>query len=263
MRFFEKIFGKKEQPIKSYKDFWAWFQTNERQFYAIMQSGKDPENGFFDKLSPKLEEAKEGLFYLAGMFDKNTAELIITPDGVIRNIVFVEELVKAAPSLPNWKFTALKPENKEGGFVVNMAAYKFSSENLSFYAIDKPNYPDEVNIVIIHDDYNEEDKSTLTNGVYIFLDTYLGELYSITAIDNLSVIARKEATKELIPMSKLKSYLTWREKEFVEKYNDTRHNTNDNMYSSFQAEHENGSPLVAIINTGYLNGTAKHPTLGF
>ena len=34
---------------------------------------------------------------------RNTSELVITPDGVIKNIAFVEELVQAAPKMINWK----------------------------------------------------------------------------------------------------------------------------------------------------------------
>ena len=37
--------------------------------------------------------------------------------------------------------------------------------------------------------------------------------------------------KELIPISKLKDFLTWREKEFIEKYEGTRHNTENDSYA--------------------------------
>lgn len=40
------------------------------------------------------------------MYDENTVELIITPDGDLKNIAFAEELVEAAPKLDKWKFTA-------------------------------------------------------------------------------------------------------------------------------------------------------------
>jgi len=261
MRFLKKLFGKKAQPIRSYEDFWNWFQTNERKFYAIVKSGENPEKDFFDKLSPKLEELKEGFFYMSGMLDDNTAELVLTPDGMIKNIVFVEELVEAAPPIPNWKFTALKPALDIENVRIDMAGYSFGSENLSFYSIDNSNYPDEVDIVIVHNDYNEEDKSTLTNGTYIFLDNYLGELNSVTTIDSLKVIPKEKAEKELIPIAKLKNYLIWREKEFVEKYSGSRYDTDSYTYSCLEAELNNGRPLVAIVNRTLLewDSQASHP----
>lgn len=254
-------FGKKEQPIMSYDDFWTWFQTNERKFYDIVKSGKNPEKDFFDKLSPKLEKIKDGYFFLTGMFDENTAELVLTPDGIIKNIVFVEELVKSAPTIQNWKFTALKPALDIENVRIDMAGYRFESENLSFYSIDDNNYPDEVDIVIVHNDYNEDDKSIIISGTYIFIDNYLGELNAVTTIDNLTVIPKDKAEKELIPIAKLKDYLIWREKEFVEKYSGFRYDTENDKYSSLEAELSNGRPFVAIINTTLLkwDSKASHP----
>ena len=261
MSLLKTIFGKKEQKIKSYDDFWTWFQSNEQKFYDIVKSGKNLEKGFFDKLSPKLGELKNGYFFLTGMFDDNTAELVLTPDGIVKNIVFVEELVKSAPKLSNWKFTALKPALDIENVRIEMAGYSFDSENLFFYSNDNNNYPDEVDIVIVYNDYNEEDKSTITNGTYIFLDNYLGELNSVTTIDNLIITSQNKAEKELITIAKLKDYLVWREKEFIEKYNRLRYDTENDMYSSLEAKLNNGRPLIAVINTTLLNWDRKasHP----
>ena len=263
MKLLKTIFGKKEEVIKSYDDFWNWFQSNERKFYEIVKSGQNPEKDFFDKLSLKLGELKDGYFYLTGMFNDNTVELILTADGIVKNIVFVEELVKSAPKISNWKFTALKPALEIENVRINIAGYNFNSENLSFYSIDNNDYPDEIDIVIVYSNYNEDDKSTIINGTYIFLDNYLGELNSVTTIDNLRVIAKDKAEKELIPIVKLKAYLIWREKEFVEKYNGLNYDTENDMYSSLEAELKNGRPLVAIINTTLLDwdNKASHPWL--
>lgn len=257
MSLFDKIFGKKEEPITTNEGFWIWFQKNEQAFFNTVKSGKNIERDFFNKLSSKLEELKDGFYYLTGMLDENTAELILTPEGMIKNVVFVEELLKVAPEIPNWKFTALKPALDIEDVRIDMAGYTFETENLSFYSIDNENYPDEVDIVIVYDNYNEEDKSPITNGIYIFIDNFLGELNSITTIDNLTVISRKQAGKELIPIAKLKDYLIWREKEFVEKYDGIRYNTENDGYSGLEAKLKDGRPLIAIINTTLLEWDSK------
>ena len=261
MSFLKNIFGNKDLPIKTYNDFWIWFQKNERAFYGIIKSGKNPEKDFFNKLSSILDELKGGFNYLAGMYDENTAELVFTPDGIINNIVFVEELVKSAPTIPNWKFTALKPALDIENVTIDMAGYRFDSENLSFYENTHPGYPDEIDIVIAHTDYKEEDKSTIISGTFIFLDNYLGELNAVTTIDNVKVIPKEQAEKDLIPIGKLKDYLIWREKEFVEKYNGFRYNTENDGYSTLEAELENGRPLIAIVNSSLLEWDCKasHP----
>ncbi|HMH23641.1 MAG TPA: hypothetical protein VK563_17765 [Puia sp.] len=109
MGFLKDIFARKEEQIKSYSDFWAWFKTKEKDFFKVVKNQKDIEKSFFDKLSPRLEELKDGYFYLTGMYDDNTVELVLTADGDTKNIVFVEELVAAAPQIDGWRFTALKP----------------------------------------------------------------------------------------------------------------------------------------------------------
>ena len=142
-----------------------------------------------------------------------------------------------------------------------MSGYKFNNENLSFYANEFPNYPDEIDITIVHKDLNDKNKSIISNGTYIFLDNYLGELDFITTIDNLTIISTEDALKELVPIAKLKDFLTWRQKEFVEKYTGVRHDTANDNYSGLEAKLESGNTLLAVINTDLLNweNKASHP----
>lgn len=261
MNFLKSLFKPKDHPITSYSDFWNWFLQNEQKFHNVLKNQGNVEKVFFDKLAPKLNQLKDGFWYLAGMYDKDTSELVLTPDGIIKNIVFVEELIQSAPQIPNWKFTALKPAMNVKNVRIDMKGYSFASENLSFYPINHKDYPDEIDIVVVHNDYNEKDKSAITNGVYIYLDNYLGELQFVTTIDNLTVISKNQIKEELIPISKLKDYLIWRQKEFIEKYEGLRHNTNEDNYSSIEASLENGLPLIAIINSDLLNwnNKASHP----
>lgn len=109
MSFLKSIFKTKDEPIYSYNDFWNWFEKNAKAFHKVIKGQGNVEKDFFDKLSPKLNELKDGFWYLTGMYDDTTAELVITADGTIKNIVFVEELIQTAPIIGGWKFTALKP----------------------------------------------------------------------------------------------------------------------------------------------------------
>jgi len=261
MNFLKNIFGKKDEPIKSYSDFWTWFQKNEKDFLNVVKSRQNIEKGFFDKLSPKLAELKDGYYYVTGMYDDNTVELVLTADGTIKNIVFIEELVEAAPKIEGWKFTALKPSLKIEDVTIKMGGIEFSSENLFFYSNELPNYPDEIDVCIIHNDITDDNRQQIINGTYIFLDNYLGELDFVNNIDNLQVITKSEAKKELVPIDKLKDFLIWRQKEFVEKYEGVRYDTENDEYSIMEAELESGNMLLAVINTDLLewDRQASHP----
>ncbi|GHT40677.1 hypothetical protein FACS189437_06620 [Bacteroidia bacterium] len=126
---------------------------------------------------------------------------------------------------------------------------------------DNPNFSDEVDITIVYNDFKEEDRETIISGIYVFIDNYLGELYSATTIDNLNIIGIKEVTKELIPIEKLKSYLIWREKEFVEKYEGERDHTENDSYSTLEAKTKDGNPIIAVANSTVLewDRKASHP----
>lgn len=261
MGFLKNLLGKKETPKKTNVSFWDWFQENGQHLYQTVKRGEQLEEKFFDQLMPKLAEEGEGFYCLTGMHDEYTAELILTADGVAKNIPLVKELAAAAPNIPNWKITALKPPFPVETAGIFMEGYAFNSNTLSFYPAEHPQFPDEIDIVVVHQDFKETDRQFITQGVYIFIDNYLGELNSATTIDNLSITSPDQADGELIPIDKLKDYLVWREKEFVEKYNDTRHHTENDTYSAMEGQLENGLPLFAIINTTLLDwdGKASHP----
>ena len=261
MSFLKNIFQAKERPIKSNEEFWDWFQKNESAFAKAVKEQNDIESNFFAKLSPKLKDLKDGFYFLTGMFDKNTVELVLTADGAINNIAFIEALVNAAPKIDGWRFTALKPAIPIKDVVIQMGGYKFSSENLNFYSNEDSNFPDEINITIVHDDFTEQNKTTIINGVYIFLDNFLGELNAVATIDSLKVIGKKDVTMPLVSIEKLKDFLIWRQAEFVEKYEGVRHDTENDNYSALEAELENGNMLLAIINMDLLgwDRKASHP----
>ena len=246
----------------TYNNFWTWFQENEKAFWSVVKKREDVEANFFDKIAPKLQEINEGIFYVTGMCDDNTAELILTADGNTHNVVFVEELIATAPRLDGWKFTALKPSSLNIENVnIEMAGQHFNAKNISFYANNHPEYPDEIDITVVHHDLTEENDKAVQDGTYIFLDNYLGELDFLINIDTLKIIGLSEAQEELIPIEKLKSYLVWRQKEFIEKYEDIRHSTPEDGYSMLEATLENGNKLLATINTELLkwNNKASHP----
>eukprot|EP01133_Synstelium_polycarpum_P012528 gene12528-14707_t len=261
MNFLKNILGSKQQALKSNENFWSWFRTRERVFFNVVKSHQNIEQDFFDELGPKLNELKEGYFYLTGMMNDDTAELVITADGNIKNIVFAEELVAQAPVLNGWKFTALKEALNIEDVNIRMGEYEFNRKNLQFYANDLENYPDEIDITVLYDELTKENENDISIGVYIFLENYLGELNAATIIDRLTIIRKDQAKKELIPIEKLKSFLIWREKEFIEKYEDIRSNADHDAYSMLEAQLENGNPLLAIINTELLgwDSKASHP----
>ncbi|WP_426278183.1 DUF695 domain-containing protein [Chryseobacterium sp. S-02] len=261
MKFLRRMFPSKYDNIVTNKDFWDWFVTHQKKFWKAIHNGEKIEEIFFDKMMSKLNQAKDGIFFLTGMYDNKTAELILTADTNIKNIVFVEDLIKLAPDIDNWKFTALKPEVNISKFHIKMGDHTFSADNLSFYATQDDNYPDEIDLTILYKYFNEADKEVIINGVYIYLNNLLGELTSATIIDHLQIKGSSPENVELIPIAKLKDYLRWRESEFEQKYQHKRYSAQKDNWGSFEAALSNGKPYFAIANTTVLewDHKASHP----
>lgn len=269
MKFLKKLLGNADEKNESIQttdlmsthEFWDWFRVHEKTFFEAVKTHTNIEEDFFDQMSPMLSQYKENIYFLSGMCEENIAELILTPDGNIKNIVFVEELIASAPQLPNWRFTALKPVHDMGDGFLEMAGYKFGTQNLSYYAIHDEAYPDEVDIVIVYDDFVAEDERTIGSAIYLYLDNFLGELKSITTIDNLTVVSRENAKKDPVPLTNLPAYLEARELSFIEKYEGMRYNTEEDEHSVLEATLQNGCPLIALVNTSLLkwDSKASHP----
>lgn len=246
----------------SYDLFWKWFVQHEQQFAQAVRTRNGIEAVFFNPLSEKLAAIKPGFFFLAGMPDEQTVELNLTPDGDLCNIVFTEELAAAAPAIPGWKISALKPA-MGSDIRINMDGHAFHKDNMHFYFTNDPERPDNIDITIVHNDYSDACRAPITNGCYIFLDNFLGELNFVNQIDNLYIRGKQglPGGTELVPLDKLPAYLLWREKEFIEKYEGTRQVTEEDTYTLLQAEFDDGNKLIAVINTRLLawDSKASHP----
>ena len=77
----------------------------------------------------------------------------------------------------------------------------------------------------------------------------------------MKVVGPNDISEELIPIEKLKDYLIWREKEFVEKYEGTRHNTENDGYANYEGKTKEGLIVLSLMNTTLLewDKKASHP----
>jgi hypothetical protein len=180
----------------------------------------------------------------------------------VKKVELIEDLVAVAPKIEGWQFTATKPPAKSrDSMEITMSNYKFNADKLWFYAEASDDFPDKIALTVVYDDFNENDKKVITNACFILLDNYLGELNFLTTIDYLKVAGKDQAQNECIPISKLDDYLRWRQKEFVEKYEGERHDTENDQYGAFEATLNDGKPLMAVMNTTLMewDRKASHP----
>ncbi len=264
MSIFKKWFGNKKEEITDYshENFWSWFEANEKTFHTVLKDRNDVEKNFLRHVLARIDMIHPGLFALAGMADEHTAELIITADGKIQNFVFVEELIATAPALNGWKFTSLKQPHSIEDVTITMEGYTFNQDNLFFYSNDQPGFPDQIDISVVYPPFAEEDRQVIIKGIFLFLEIFLGELHLATTIDRIQIAGKEENENTVLtPISKLKDYILWRQKEFVEKYEGLKYYTESDQYLNLEAELENGLPLLGVFNSDLLKWDRKssHP----
>lgn len=260
MNFLKKLLTKKPS-VPAGQPFWEWFAENEKTFFHIVKARDLVDDQFIQKIMPRLQDIHDTLYCETGMCDDSTAELVISAQGDIKSFVFVEELVAAAPVLAGWKFTALKPAMGLHDMGIRMDAFVFNSKNISFLDNADPEYPDLVRLIFIHQDYTPENKDLITQGVFLFLESFLGEQDTATLIDEALVKGPEADDAPAIPMEKLMDFLSWKQKEFVEKYQGVRHDTENDNHSGLEGEDEEGLPSIGVVNQDLLNWDAKasHP----
>lgn len=265
MNFLKRIFNKSENeeaPITSEAEFWQWFTAHEKQFYNIVKSGEGIPEDFIKPVQAKLGQLRPDCYFLlTGMYEETGAELVFSVDGVAKNVVFVDELVVSAPELDNWKFTPLRPaiDFKDRG--IKLGEIEFTAAKIKFYPLETDGYPDLISLKITHEDFTTQDESLITNGVYIYMDHILGERNFLTTVDEFEVVDASSIQEELVPIEKINDYLNWRQKEFIEKYEGKRKDTEADEYVVYEAELQSGNRGIATFNKDLLtwDSKASHP----
>src|SRR5690606_22632122 len=118
-----------------YDTFWQLFTIQSDDFFKTIKSNERVEEDFFEVLTRMLDQLYDGIFFLVGMENEDFAELILTPIGLPKNVLLVEELVAAAPKLTKWNFRALKPANPDLDFEIKFGNLIFNKHNISFFPI--------------------------------------------------------------------------------------------------------------------------------
>jgi hypothetical protein len=85
----------------------------------------------------------------------------------------------------------------------------------------------------------------------MYVQNGIGELKAATLIDDMDFGPVPEDSSALIPVAKLDSYLLWREKEFVEKYQAGQIEKVPELFNVIEGQDEEGNIMIAIVNTAY------------
>ncbi|HTF82825.1 MAG TPA: DUF695 domain-containing protein, partial [Cytophagales bacterium] len=238
--------------------FWEWFVANEARFYDTLKKDKEQTPEVLNEILEHVHKYHPNIYGLMGFYDDDTLEFVFTVDGIVKNIVFVDDLVAAAPMLDRWVFTSLKPQYGSFDFSITYYDFEFDKHKLKFFSSINEYYPDEISISLTHSDYrNPEDYPAILNGALIFLDNCLGELNTACRIDYFDLVPEDTVDQQdLIPIEKLESYLVWREKEFLQRYENSTYTFPKESFAVLEGEQDD-KPVVAVVNQAWADWPYK------
>ncbi|MFT3935254.1 MAG: hypothetical protein QM726_16630 [Chitinophagaceae bacterium] len=245
-----------ENEIYDYESFWEWFEEHHSWFHYMLQKNRTPDGEFYTIFRSRLDKVNKELSFAMGFLDDGTIELVFVVQSLIKNIVFAEELAAAAPALPGWKFTGLMQEVAPHK-LVNRDDASFTLNDVAFISTEHPDLPDLIDITLIFKKRQKDEETLRTEfACYNFVMQLIGELEMLTMIDQMNIREYKAGDPDLIPITKLKDFLHWREKEFVEKYKDVKRDDNKDAEDKHAvmdvAPVDGGLPIKMNIPNRYL-----------
>ncbi len=178
---------------KKIKRFWEWFGKNHQRYLFLNDVTADVKQKALDEFLKQLHMYSKNLYFIIGGYaDSNSkAELIITADGIVDYFEDVENLVKEAPSLDEWKITAFKPAMGPG-FKTEFRGREFDPGKTIFIPLSNRENPKAVGLHICYPDYNEKERDVFVHGTYIMIDTLIGEKATALDIHYMDVIKTPE-----------------------------------------------------------------------
>lgn len=122
--------------------FWSWFEANRSQAQQtvdwMQSSGGHVDHGQLDRRLEPIRKAlskydKRLAFEIGRMEATGEYNLVVTAEGDEAAFASVFALFKAAPRLPGWHITPLKPRRPDGHVHVQVGATTVSTESFRFH----------------------------------------------------------------------------------------------------------------------------------
>jgi hypothetical protein len=193
------------------KHFWKWLEKYNMEYTRLHKKPKREAKFWLDELGAHLKAYCKRLdFVLYQEHDKKLLQLVISASGDCRFFRRAELLVKKAPALPGWTFTALHPP-RAIDFTIHekYGDTGIDPHNLWFKPFKNNVQGKQLNIIIYSELYRDEVKDGFYDAVLDVVCNVLGERnfglnMGIIRVANLSVAPAKQ---KLFKLEKLPAYV--------------------------------------------------------
>src|SRR5277367_4402187 len=127
------------------KEFWDWFEKNNKGYQFIDNIDEDVKEHLLDDLQVHLHKYCDKLYFQVGGAPGEQQELIITAEGNSDFFEQVEALVNNAPVIDNWKFVAFIQRSDELD-ITNFEGVELSPREMWFLPLESASMPKSIGI---------------------------------------------------------------------------------------------------------------------
>ena len=196
----------------SAKHFWNWFKENNSAYLFLNTVDAGIKQQLLDTMQEKLHLFCDGIFFEIGGSRDQDQELIITAEGDVNYFAQVEELVNAAPQIPNWSFIAFIPP-RDADFEIDYEGVKLNANDLYFDPMESVNEPGKLGVRVYIPNYEivRNDK-WLRPAVFKVLDTVLGEKSFASDVHFVEIaqLSDDPVGDGFLHLSQLPKYISWK-----------------------------------------------------
>lgn len=185
---------------------WKTFAKREESLRKMIDD-KTEADTLLDYVNKTLSDAFQNVYFELGKNDKNKYELILTPEGDRAWLFPLEYWKQSAPEelKDRWNFYSSKPGKADSNFALEMYGISLNKENTQIYCSVNED-AQKVNLRIYSPDILKLEENQRYNIFFIFLDQYIGELYTMEYIGSIDFI-EKPLKDEATPISSLKALI--------------------------------------------------------
>lgn len=186
--------------------FWEAFADEERLIREMMDNKVAGETllNFVDSI---LQIAFNKVYFEMGINTEGKYELILTPEGDRCRLIQLHYWLQYAPKYlrEKWNFYSTKPAHGKSGSSLCMFDLKIGEKDIIIYP-EVESDKSKINIKIYSPKLMSLKENKRYSMFFIYMDQFIGELYSMEYIGDIDFIKRKQ-NKASIKITELKSLI--------------------------------------------------------